>query len=92
MPKKRQDKQVVDQEAQKLQKRNSVISTQVLHKLGKPIKLQTVQVRLLWENYYRVNIITGDDVTSASIVNSYFLEADSDGNIIASTPELTRQY
>jgi len=51
-----------------------------------------VQARRLWENYYRVNIFVGVDPASGRVANSYFLEVDADGKIIAATPKITRQY
>ena len=51
-----------------------------------------MQVRPLWENYYRVNVLVGNDLASARIANSYFLVADNDGNITASTPKIMKQY
>jgi hypothetical protein len=39
-----------------------------------------------------VNILVDLDAASAKVAYSYFLVADSDGNIVASTPKITRQY
>jgi hypothetical protein len=50
------------------------------------------QVRPLWQDHYRVNVFIGADAASAKIAHSYFLVVNSDGNIIASTPKITRQY
>lgn len=71
---------------------STLIGEQVMHTLGQPIGLYTVQVRQLWENHYRVNILIGDDAVSRTVRNSYFLKADGDGNIVASNPQITRQY
>jgi hypothetical protein len=38
-----------------------------------------------------VNILVGLDAASVKVAHSYFLVADSDGNILASTPKITRQ-
>jgi hypothetical protein len=92
MPTQAQDKQHTDPEIQKRQQRNAVIGKHVLHTLGQPGDLHRVQVRPLWEDHYRVNILVGADAVSAKVAHSYFLVADSDGNIIASTPKITRQY
>ena len=70
----------------------ALISKQVMHTMGKPTNLLTVQVRPLWEDWYRVNVFVGEDITSASIANSYFLRADGDGNIVESTPLITKRY
>jgi hypothetical protein len=68
---------------------NAVIGEQVVHMLGGPGDLLRVQVRPLWGHYYRANVYVGKDVTSARIGNSYFMEVDGAGNIVASTPKLT---
>jgi hypothetical protein len=70
----------------------SLIGEQILHALGEPRDLLRVQVRPLWENHYRANVFTGKDAGSARIADSYFLTADGDGNIIASTPGITKKY
>ena len=71
---------------------SALVGEQVIHTLGKPGELLKVQARRLWENYYRVNIFVGVDPASGKVANSYFLEVDADGKIIASTPKITRQY
>ena len=69
-----------------------LIGDKVMKSLGAPRDLLKMQVRPLWENYYRVNVFTGKDAGSAQIVNSYFVTADSDGNILTSAPEIMKQY
>jgi hypothetical protein len=71
---------------------NALIGEQVIHTLGKPNGLHSVQVRQLWEDHYRVNILVGEDAVSTKIAQSFFLTADGDGNIIASAPKITKQY
>jgi hypothetical protein len=71
---------------------NALIAEQVVHLLGKPENLHQVQVRPLWGNYFRVNVLTGPDAASFRVANSYFLRADGDGNIVESTPKIIRQY
>ena len=87
-----QDNQHRDREKQARQERKTVIGKQVIHTLGQPSHLHGVQVRHLWEDHYRVNILVGLDAASAKVAHSYFLVADSDGNIVASTPKITRHY
>jgi hypothetical protein len=70
---------------------NALIAEQVVHILGKPEGLHQVQVRPLWGNYFRVNVLIGADAASFRVANSYFLRADGDGNIVESTPKITRQ-
>ena len=71
---------------------NALIREQILHALGEPGGLLQVAVRPLWENRYRVNVYVGPDVVSAKVAHSYFLEIGGEGNIIASTPKITRRY
>ncbi len=87
-----QDKQHTDQEKQKRQQLKALLGRHVIHALGQPSDLHGVQVRRLWNHHYRVNVLTGPDAASLRVAHSYFLVADTDGNIIASTPTITRQY
>jgi len=68
------------------------IKDQVISDLGQPPDLHGVQVRPLWDDYYRVNVLRGADVTCARIANSYFVQTDQDGKIVGTTPKITRQY
>jgi hypothetical protein len=68
--------------------RDARIRQQVVHSLGLPPGLHSVQVRVLWGGYYRVNVLLGADAASARIVHSYFVQADATGNIIGSTPKI----
>jgi|HubBroStandDraft_4_1064222.scaffolds.fasta_scaffold1670593_1 hypothetical protein len=70
----------------------ALIGEQVIDALGKPTDLLVVQVRPLWGSRYRVNVFVGPDTASARVANSFFLEADDDGKIVASTPPITRQF
>jgi hypothetical protein len=72
--------------------RNVLIGRRVLHALGKPADLLRVQVKHLWDQHYRVNVFVGPDAGSAHVANSYFVETDDDGTIIAAAPRLQRQY
>ena len=92
MPALQEDKQRRDPEAQGRETQNAVIRQQVLHALGQPGDLLWIRVQLLWDNHYRVNVVVGPDITSPRIAYSYFLVADGDGRIVASTPPITRQY
>lgn len=79
-----------DQERQKRESRNVRIGQRVIQTLGRPEGLKAVQVRPLWADHYRVNVLAGVDAVSVKITRSYFVEADADGNIIESTPKITR--
>ena len=87
-----QREQDKDMEQHKRETQNALIGEQVVHILGKPDALDKVQVRQLWGDYYRVNVLIGADAVSAKIANSYFVEADSDGNIVTSTPKIAKSY
>jgi hypothetical protein len=71
---------------------DKLISEQVIHALGKPIDLRKVQVRKVWKDHYRVNVIVGESAGSVRLANSYFVVIDSEGRLIASTPKITKQY
>ncbi len=92
MPAKQPREQQKDVEQQKSVSLNALIGKQVMHVLGKPDGLHTVHVRRLWEDHYRVNVLIGQDVVSAKIANSYFVKVDGDGNLIESSPKLTKLY
>ncbi|HEV8070898.1 MAG TPA: hypothetical protein VGP76_24510 [Planctomycetaceae bacterium] len=90
MPTTQQREHDRDLEQHKRETLQTLIEEQVFHRLGTPIGLRNVQVRRLWENRYRVNVLVGESAVSAKIANSYFVKADSDGNIVESNPEMTK--
>jgi hypothetical protein len=92
MPTTAQREQTQKIEQLKRETLHALIGEQLIHTLGEPGDLLRVDVRPLWENYYRVNVLVGADIASPRIANSYFLAADGEGNILAATPKLTRQY
>jgi hypothetical protein len=92
MATKQQDKQHNEQEKHDAQQRSALIGKHAINTLGRPGDLHTVQVRQLWDDRYRVNIFVGPDAASAKVAHSYFLVVDVDGNILASTPTITKQY
>ena len=51
-----------------------------------------VQVRRVWGDNYRVNVLVGPDVVSFAIAHSFFLTADGDGKILSSCPTMARAY
>jgi hypothetical protein len=81
-----------DMERHKRETLNTLVGEQVMHTLGVPVDLYTVQVRWLWEHHYRVNVFVGKDAGSAAIARSYFVRADLDGNILETNPKLTKRY
>lgn len=82
-PERDEPQQRIDREG-----RDARIRQAVIHLLGRPVGLQLVQVRPLWDNLFRINIFIGMDATSAKIAHSYFVRTDTSGNIIESTPTI----
>ena len=70
----------------------AAIAAGVMEALGRPEDLRGVEVRRLWEGRYRVNVLVGPDAASARVAHSFFLAADGEGNITASSPPITRRY
>lgn len=92
MPPKPQEKQPAEGDARQLPNVLAALGKQVLAALGQPGNMQLMQVRHLWSNHYRANVVVGPDMASARVAHSYFLLADDEGKITASTPNLTRMY
>jgi hypothetical protein len=72
--------------------RESAIRAAVLKLLGRPDGLWRVAVTPLWNDHFRVNVVTGTDPASIAIPNSYFVTADGAGTILRSTPPILKQY
>ncbi len=81
-----------EDERQARDRQRTLIGKRVIQTLGQPGDLHLLQVRHLWEDHYRVNVLVGLDAASAKVAHSFFLVADGEGNIVASTPQLTKQY
>jgi hypothetical protein len=79
------------EEKQERRRLDDLIGRRVMLSLGQPGDLRGVQVRWLWEDRYRVNVVVGADAC-IKVAHSYFLVADGEGNIVVSTPKITRQY
>jgi hypothetical protein len=62
----------------------------VLCDIGQPPGPHRVQVNCVWGDSYRVNVFVGLDVSSFKLAHSYFLKADRDGKILASSPAIAR--
>jgi hypothetical protein len=92
MPTKQQNEEKTEPQKEVHQQREAVLGGQVMYALGRPVPLYRVEVRRLWEEHYRVNVFVGVDAASVRVAHSYFLVTDRDGNILACTPEITRQY
>lgn len=87
-----QESKPKDQDKQARQQRKAAIVRHVMDILGQPQDLYRVQVRYLWENHYRVNVLLGADFASLKVGHSYFLVADQEGNVLTSTPQIVRHY
>ena len=74
------------------QQLDMIVGEQVMHNLGQPGDLHSIQVRKLWDDHYRVNVYVGNDAVTAKVAHSFFLVTDSNGNITTSTPTITRHY
>jgi hypothetical protein len=70
----------------------AAIARAILQSLGEPAGLREVDVRLLWDNRYRANVLVGADAATVRIAHSYYLEADTEGSILSSTPAIKREY
>jgi hypothetical protein len=70
---------------------HAVIAEQVIHGLGNAGALHRVQVRSLWGDFFRVNVLVGPDAASLKVANSYFLKTDNEGKIVEATPKIIRQ-
>ena len=81
-----------DRDRQERQQLKTEVGKRVMHALGQPENLYRVQVRQLWKDHYRVNVLIGADAISVKCAHSYYVVADSEANIIASTPSITRHY
>jgi hypothetical protein len=92
MPAQKEDKRPADPEADERNRRSAAIGGHVLGALGRPDGLFGVQVRRLWGDRYRVNVLVGRDAASTTIAHSYFLVVDEAGNIDTTSPVIRRQY
>ncbi len=92
MPAKQQENAASERAEQQPQELAAAIGRRVLQALGQPGDLLHVQVRPLWEGHYRANVFLGTGTASSRVAHSFFLVADGEGNILASTPEILKQY
>lgn len=89
---KQKDQQDTHPETSVRSELDATIRTQVLHALGRPTHLFSVQVRNLWDARYRVNVLVGEDATCTKVAHSYFVVVDPAGSITASTPKIFKEY
>ena len=81
-----------DTEARNQVTQDQAVLRDILAALGRPPDLFRATVRPLWKNHYRVNLFLGGDITSAWIAHSFFVEAGASGEILSTTPRITRHY
>ena len=73
-------------------KREEVIRAGVLKALGRPAELLKVSVAPLWDDYFRVNVVTGTEATAVRIPDSFFVTADAQGRIVQAEPPIQKTY
>jgi hypothetical protein len=86
------EKQIAENTRQASLQMNALIGEQVMHQLGEPGNLHMVQVRKLWDEHYRVNVVVGADAASVHIADCFFLITDTGGNILESSPKIVKRY
>ena len=82
----------VEQPKQIFPPRETVIVRDVLSRLGRPDNFHKVQVKPVAGSKYRVNVYVRADAASYRVAHSYFLEADDQGKVLASSPAISRVY
>ena len=93
MPNKLQCEQPKDEiKREKREAFNNLIREQVIHALGTPFNLRSVQVRKVWDDHYRVNILVNVGAGTVRVANSFFLVTDSDGCLTTATPKIMKLY
>jgi hypothetical protein len=88
----KQEKQPTDTGQKERTQMIALIGKNVLFTLGQPDNFLRVQVKTLWDDFFRVNVLAGPDMTSAKVAHSYFLHTDGSGNILSSTPAIAKRY
>ena len=71
---------------------DNLIGEQVIHALGTPFNLRSVQVRKVWDDHYRVNVLVNVGAGTVRVANSYFVVIDGDGCLTDATPKIMKQY
>jgi hypothetical protein len=92
MATKQQDDRQAEAEAAGHERRGAAIAGRVLRALGLAEPPRRVEVRPLWGDHYRVNVLVGEDAASVRIAHSFFVVTDGEGAILASTPQITAQH
>ncbi|MBX9581002.1 MAG: hypothetical protein K2X87_11895 [Gemmataceae bacterium] len=74
------------------ERRLAAVVRGVLGALGRPPDFLRATARAVTADDCRVNVLVGADAGSARIAHSYFVTADADGTVTASTPTIRKQY
>lgn len=74
------------------ERRLAAVVRGVLGFLGRPPDFLRATARAVTADAFRVNVVAGADAASARIAHSYFITADADGTVTASTPAIRKQY
>jgi hypothetical protein len=69
-----------------------LITEQVISALGRPTDLRDVQVKKLWSDHYRVNVLVGMNAGAVRVANSFFVVINAEGGLVTATPKITKQY
>jgi glutathione S-transferase len=80
------------QEKKRREQQADAICASVISALGRPADLFRVSAVQIWKDHYRVNVQTGADAVSTRIAHSFFVATDERGNLIESSPRITRVY
>ena len=92
MPAQKEGGRPGEHEAAERERVRAALGGHVLDVLGRPGNLFGVQVRRLWGDHYRVNVLIGPDAASTTVAHSYFLVLDGAGNVSTSSPAIRRHY
>ena len=57
-----------------------------------PFNLRNVQVRKVWDDHYRVNVLVNVGAGTVRVANSYFVVIDGDGCLTTANPTIMKMY
>lgn len=70
----------------------AAICKHVLAVLGRPTDFLRITVRHVTSDGYRVNVLSGPDLSAARISHSYFVTTDESGTVTQSSPKIVKHY
>jgi hypothetical protein len=68
-----------------------LIRDNLLRAIGEPADFFQLQVKSLWGDYFRANVLVGT-FTECKVARSYFIKATPDGEIVTAVPAIKREY